>query len=58
MSLSSPFLCVGTSTNTCGASFGWVDGISQPKVKGLDELSVKVNDTGMAPIDPGYGIFA
>jgi hypothetical protein len=58
VSISDPFLDAGISTNTCDASFGWVDGISQPKVKGLDELSVKGNDTGMAPIDPGYGICA
>lgn len=42
------------NANGCGLSFGWVDGISQPIVKGLDDLSKKSNDKGMTPIDPGY----
>lgn len=33
--------------------FGWVDGISQPMIKGLDDISVKANAPGMSPIDPG-----
>ncbi|KAJ5787332.1 hypothetical protein N7457_002322 [Penicillium paradoxum] len=33
--------------------FGWVDGISQPVVKGFDDISKKSGDKGMTPIDPG-----
>lgn len=32
--------------------FGWVDGISQPMVKGLDDIS-KTDGKGMTPVDPG-----
>ncbi|KUM57964.1 hypothetical protein ACN42_g9209 [Penicillium freii] len=32
--------------------FGWVDGISQPLVKGLDDTS-KTDGKGMTPVDPG-----
>ncbi|KAJ5238116.1 hypothetical protein N7489_008207 [Penicillium chrysogenum] len=33
--------------------FGWADGISQPIIKGLDDISVAQNVNGMKPIDPG-----
>ncbi|CAG8282686.1 unnamed protein product [Penicillium salamii] len=33
--------------------FGWVDGISQPVVKGFDNLDKKSDAKGMTPIDPG-----
>ncbi|KAJ5920244.1 hypothetical protein N7516_011102 [Penicillium verrucosum] len=33
--------------------FGWVDGISQPLVKGLDDLSNAKDGKGMTPVDPG-----
>ncbi|CAI7636533.1 unnamed protein product [Penicillium crustosum] len=33
--------------------FGWVDGISQPIVKGLDDISNTKDNRGMAPVDPG-----
>lgn len=33
--------------------FGWVDGISQPIIKGLDDISKTMDDRGMTPIDPG-----
>ncbi|KAJ5876786.1 hypothetical protein N7455_000251 [Penicillium solitum] len=33
--------------------FGWVDGISQPIVKGLDDISKTKDSRGMTPVDPG-----
>ncbi|KAJ5471258.1 hypothetical protein N7530_008615 [Penicillium desertorum] len=33
--------------------FGWVDGISQPIIKGLDDPSKIKDNRGMTPIDPG-----
>ncbi|CAG8316265.1 unnamed protein product [Penicillium salamii] len=33
--------------------FGWVDGISQPVVKGFDDIEKKSDAKGMTPIDPG-----
>ncbi|CAI7648802.1 unnamed protein product [Penicillium glandicola] len=33
--------------------FGWVDGISQPIIKGMDEILTTKDDRGMTPIDPG-----
>ncbi|CAI7600799.1 unnamed protein product [Penicillium palitans] len=33
--------------------FGWVDGISQPIVKGLDDVSKTKDARGMTPVDPG-----
>lgn len=58
MSIAKPFLDIGMSANICGASFGWADGISQPMIKGLDDVSVQENGAGMAPIDPGCVIVA
>lgn len=58
MSIAKAFLDIGIGANICGASFGWVDGISQPMIKGLDDVSVKANAPGMSPIDPGYVICA
>lgn len=41
------------TTNSHGNSFGWVDGISQPVVKGFDDIEKKSDAKGMTPIDPG-----
>ncbi|OQE85337.1 hypothetical protein PENNAL_c0024G03165 [Penicillium nalgiovense] len=37
----------------CGLSFRWMDGISQPIVKGFDDISKQSIGKGITPIDPG-----
>jgi hypothetical protein len=44
---------IDATANIYGHSFGWVDGISQPIIKGLDDISDEQNARGMKPIDPG-----